>query len=211
MLMGEGLPSQVDVYTFTSMGPQRSGSRTGNPNGIRAWKEDASCIWLAHGLYSKTTGQALKPDYFFRFPGTARSVDWIADFWKPFMRQFTHQVRLIHPTAIIFAEPPVNEMPPLWIPEQGDPTSMICYAPHWYDGITLMNKVTTVLVNPFPNQPLQHFSPWWTIDYLGYKRGQYWSIVSALSFGLSGIHRTFAKQLGLMRQEGLDRIGMTVS
>jgi hypothetical protein len=42
---------------------------------------------------------------------------------------FARAVRSVHATAVIFIEPPVNEHPPLWDVEKGDPTYRIAYAP----------------------------------------------------------------------------------
>jgi hypothetical protein len=193
MLLGEGVPTEIERYKFTWSGPRRAGSVMANSNGVRCWFPGSKCVWLAHGVYDKNTRKAVKPDYFSRHPKTGRKIEWVSDYWKPFVRQFTCQIRLEHSHAIIFIEPPVNEPPPAWRPEEGDPDDRICYTPHWYDGITLMNK---------------QFSSLWTLDYIGYKRGLYWSILGALSFGRSGIHRNFTRQLGLIREEGLKYLGM---
>jgi hypothetical protein len=124
-------------------------------------------------------------------------LDWIATLWKPFVGEFAREMRSVHPHAIVFVEPPVNEKPPQWDTSAAeDPTQRrVCYAPHWYDGLTLMNK---------------HFSTWWTIDYIGYKRGKYLNIALALSVGLNGIKKNFSRQLGTIKDEGLRHIGTLI-
>lgn len=154
-----------------------------------------------------------------------------------FVNRYTHLIRQIHPTAIIFLEPPVNEPPPQWSPmvpplkpfddlhyesevpqklkkdaarlvqqsreylppdhphpEPDDPTRRVCYAPHWYDGITLMNKT---------------FNKYWTVDYIGYKRGRYSNILGAVSVGIKNVRASFTRQLGYIRDEGVEFIGAT--
>jgi hypothetical protein len=194
MLLGEGIKCDVEYWDFGMLGPKKVGTQIVNEEGVRCWKDGYQCIWLSHGVYDKS-GQALIPNYFASAPGEGgKPLDWISYYWKPFIRRYTQTIRDVHSKAIIFVEPPVNEIPPVWEPEAGDPVDRICYTPHWYDGVTLMNK---------------HFSPWWTIDYIGYKRGMYSNILSALSFGYKGIKNNFSKQLGMIRDEGLGYIGDT--
>ena len=194
MLLGEGITCPVEVWEFGWLGPYKAGTTPVNVEGVRVWRDGYTCPWLAHGLYDNETRMAIKPDYFYRHPGNGSHIDWIHQFWKPFVRAFTQTIRSAHQHAIIFVEPPVNEQPPLWNPEDGDPTDRICYTPHWYDGITLMNKT---------------FSSLWTVDYIGYIRGKYWNILGALSFGYGGIKNNFSRQLCLIKDEGTTYLGDT--
>lgn len=193
MLLGEGVSQEVDVWTFGSLGPRRSGSKRVNLDGERCYLPGKSCIWLHHGLYSKQLESCNKPDYFAVNPKTNKKVDWTSDYWKPFVRNYSKKIRDAHQDALIFLEPPVNEPPPMF--EEEDDAEIlrrVVYTPHWYDGITLMNK---------------SFSRWWTVDFIGYKRGIYSSILSALSFGPRGVKDNFARQLGMIKSEGLAFIG----
>ncbi|GJJ72001.1 hypothetical protein EMPS_04358 [Entomortierella parvispora] len=61
----------------------------------------------------------------------------------------------------------------------GDVSENIVVAPHFYDGYT---NVTRDFV-PF------------TLDYLGYKRGIYWSVLGALKFGWSGVGLAWKDQV----------------
>ncbi|KAG0232747.1 hypothetical protein BGX31_005022 [Mortierella sp. GBA43] len=61
----------------------------------------------------------------------------------------------------------------------GDVSENIVVAPHFYDGYT---NVTRDFV-PF------------TLDYLGYKRGIYWSVLGALKFGWSGVAQAWKDQV----------------
>eukprot|EP00158_Paraphelidium_tribonemae_P005343 Partr_v1_DN27291_c0_g1_i1_m38474 putative Glycosyl hydrolase len=194
MLLGHGVACEVENYSFGSLGSRRAGSVVIDPKGVSCWRQGYSCIWQAHGVYDPVSKKSIRPDYFSRHPSSGEKVDWVSDFWRPFVRLYTGIIRSAHKNAIMFVETPVNEIPPAWDPKEGDPKDRICFTPHWYDGITLINK---------------HFSTWWTLDYTGYTRGRYCSILAAISLGLSGIKKNFAKQLGLIREEGLQYIGDT--
>ncbi|KAF9353832.1 hypothetical protein BGX26_008409 [Mortierella sp. AD094] len=61
----------------------------------------------------------------------------------------------------------------------GDVADNVVVAPHFYDGYT---NVTRDFV-PF------------TLDYLGYKRGLYWSVLGALKFGWSGVGNAWTEQV----------------
>ncbi|KAF8932445.1 hypothetical protein BGZ58_007048 [Dissophora ornata] len=61
----------------------------------------------------------------------------------------------------------------------GDVSDNIVVAPHFYDGYS---NVTRDVI-PF------------TIDYLGYKRGIYWSVLGALRFGWSGVEKAWRDQV----------------
>ena len=190
MLLGEGVSCEVEVWDFSWRGPRKASKTVLNQAGERCWRAGYQCPWLSHGVYDRDRGVALKKDYFNPDLEKGKSLDWVHEYWRPFARNFTDFIRARHPKAIIFAEPPVNEAPPMW--DVNRQVDRICYAPHWYDGITLMNK---------------HFSPWYTVDYIGFKRGKYSTVLGALRFGLNGVKSSFASQLGAIREEGLAYMG----
>jgi hypothetical protein len=89
----------------------------------------------------------------------------------------------------------VNEIPPR-LQKGIDPTERIIYSPHWYDGLTLVNKAFG----------------WWNFDYVGLKRGKYGGgVLHALKIGYRDIRQSFAEQLGWIKQEGLDYFGKEVA
>ena len=65
-------------------------------------------------------------------------------------------------------------------------------APHWYDKYTNGTK---------------HFHPSYTIDVVGWKRGEFRTIFGALALGYSAIRASFAKQLNRLFHDGVDLIG----
>jgi hypothetical protein len=149
MLLGQGQQCTVAVWDFTALGPRRVGRQRVTPTAGGCWLSGYRCVWEAHGVYDGSTGRALQPEYFYCNPRSGQPIDWTAELWLPFVRRFGESVRQLHPLAIMFLDTPVNRPPPRC---EGVETR-VCYAPHWYDGITLMNK---------------HFSPWWTLDYVGF-------------------------------------------
>lgn len=193
MMMGQGLATpNVEVYDFTNFGPRLLNTITFDSKGVSCWLENRQCVWATHGVWDISTQTCLIPDYFSRNPETNQSVDFLADFWKPFVRKFTLAIRQHHPRAIMFIEPPVNTEPPKFSAEQGDPTERLVFTPHWYDGLTLTTK---------------HFNEWFTVDYIGFKRGLYSNIVFALRFGEAAIKKCWRGQLEFLRKEGIAQIG----
>ncbi|ORY05646.1 glycoside hydrolase [Basidiobolus meristosporus CBS 931.73] len=210
MLMGEGYACTVETWEVGAFGPQRKGSKHINPQGNSAWfrsKDRTSnsesdrfesydwnasffggCIWAEHGVWDRHTGNLLQPNYFSTFPGTNNPVNFEEHCWKPFVNRFASILRTVQPNAIIFVEPPVNEVPPEW--HDSDATNIV-YAPHFYDGLTLVNK---------------HWG-WWNIDFVGYKRGHYMTILQALRFGSKAIRQCFVDQLQTIKDEGTKYLG----
>ena len=96
--------------------------------------------------FSDASGQpvVLQPGYFSQVGG--RQVDFYADYYWPFVARYTAAIRSVAPEALIFVE---------GVPHQGQPdrlkgsTAGMVYAPHWYDGLTLLSK---------------SFKPWLTVD-----------------------------------------------
>ena len=194
MILGSGGSLEMNVWQFGSFGPYKSKRKiTVNPNHDCVWLSERKCIWAQEGVWDPVTGQALLPHYFSSHPITGKKVDWMTDYWRPFVLDFSRKLRCIDKEAILFIEPPVNEIPISVdnIPAVHDKGEQIVYSPHWYDGITLMKE---------------KFSRW-NIDYLGWKRGHYWFICQALSFGRKNIEKNFVKQLKTIKNEGLRHLG----
>ncbi|KAJ8328198.1 hypothetical protein O5D80_003567 [Batrachochytrium dendrobatidis] len=201
MLLGAGIACQnVQVWDVGSFGPTCVATQTVDPHGIRAWHDNIPCIWADHGVWDPLSHTVLKPDYFSKHPTTGKHINFLTDAWMPFIQKFATGIRSVHSSAIIFVEPPVNAYPPSFSSngEYGSNSSThaldgpLCFAPHWYDGLTLITK---------------HFNTWYGVDYLGFLRGQYSSIAFAVRFGEAGVRSTFKSQLKLLQQEGLDQMG----
>ncbi|KAI9347407.1 glycoside hydrolase superfamily [Zopfochytrium polystomum] len=197
MQLGMGFATDVETWNMTWLGPAKSGTTRLDPKGVSAWLPASAddkwpCVWAQHGVWDPATRRLLRKDYFTRHPVTGAPVDYLKDCWRLFVHRVTRAIRSVHENAFIFVEPPVNIPPPVWDATNGDPTDRIAYAPHWYDGLTLMNK---------------HFSRWYNVDVIGYKRGQYFAVPFALRFGESGVREVFREQIEAVRREGFFYLG----
>ncbi|EPZ33623.1 Glycoside hydrolase, superfamily domain-containing protein [Rozella allomycis CSF55] len=190
MILGEGNSISIENWKFTRIGFRFDKSVIANKGNVRAWNNESECIWAKHGVWDRQTLKILKKDYFFQDPVTRLKVDFHEDFWKPFALKYVNEIRKVHNKAIIFIEPAVNESPPRW--SINDPHDRIVYAPHWYDGYTLIRKA---------------FSAFLTVDFIGYKNGRYPTLLHSFSFGLPGIKGNFSRQLAHILKEGTDLIG----
>ncbi|KAJ1547842.1 hypothetical protein HK405_004811, partial [Cladochytrium tenue] len=199
LLLGMGFATEVETWDLSWAGPHKTGSSFLNPKGAKAWlplqtnsDRKWECVWAEHGVWDPLTRRLLKKDYFAKHPATGQKIDFLADFWRVFVHRVTQHVRTVHRRAVIFVEPPVNEAPPIWDEKKGDPTYRIAYAPHWYDGMTLINK---------------RFNRWFNVDVIGYKRGKYLAVPFAIKFGEYGIRQCFKSQIEMLRRDGFTSLG----
>ncbi|KAG0209728.1 hypothetical protein BGX28_010022 [Mortierella sp. GBA30] len=219
MILGQGYKQTVEFWVSTFFGPKRRGSKTIDPEGVVAWltkekREEKDkrfgwkrstgypaagrCIWAHHGVWDISTQQVLDAAYFYRDPESGEKYDFDSRSFLPFCRRFAQAIRTVHNAAIIFLEPPVNEIPPSLPPPhddedvaQFDITSRVVYAPHWYDGLTLLNKRWN----------------FFNVDYLGVKRGRYPNYAAAIKIGDKAIRECFRTQLACIKDEGQSAIG----
>jgi hypothetical protein len=138
MLLGEGIPQQVAVYSLHPWGMRKDGKRLIDPQSKRAWLEGKSCIWKQHGVWELApNGEArlLRPDYFSQV-GEHR-VDFNRDYLRPFANRYAAAIREIDPKALIFVE----SIPHSALPEWGaEDAGNIVAEVHWYDAMVLMFK-----------------------------------------------------------------------
>ncbi len=138
MLLGSGVPQQVDRWETTVFGPKRRGADVLNPRGLRAWATGRDCIWRANGVWdldAKGEPRLLRPDHFAVVDG--RQVDFVRDYYKPFAVRFARAIRSVHPGALIFLESDPIQPRLDWGPQDAP---RVVYAPHWYDGYVLYTK-----------------------------------------------------------------------
>ncbi|KAI9144532.1 glycoside hydrolase superfamily, partial [Paraphysoderma sedebokerense] len=210
MLLGTGATCDVANWKVTSVGPVPWGSYTVNSEKEVAWLlkrvtpkefEDfvqyespnppqtsfpQGCIWKAMGLYDVNSQELLQPNYFGCNPSTGAAMtmhDFQDTLWLPFSQRFLMEIRTIHQTAMVFLEPPVNEEPP-------NLRNVQIYAPHWYDGLTLITK---------------HWG-FYNMDYLLVKR-KLKTMLTALRFGTHGVRECMRVQLELIKHECEEFIG----
>ncbi|KIH89001.1 glycoside hydrolase family 5 [Sporothrix brasiliensis 5110] len=213
MLTGMGRSVEVDVWEMGGLGPVKSGRKLVDPGGEKAWlpadyddsrygwKRDpgwklGECIWAQHGVWdaSSENDVLLRKNYFAKNPRTGETIDYPCfsdSYFMDYFRANRDIVRKYHPDAIMLLQGPTMELPPNIKGTKDDDERMV-YAPHFYDGITLMTK---------------KWNRTWNVDVLGVLRGRYWHPAFAIRVGESAIRNCFRDQLAAMRQEGLDRVG----
>lgn len=209
MLLGSGIPTTVENWEFKWNGPKKSGHVDVDPQGTVAWLTqdevnntcttfgwqrsaswNAGCIWALHGVWDTISHQVLQPNYFATQPNTEIKTDYMSH-WIEYLVQYAESVRSVHVDAILFVQPPILAVPPKL------PASLkrLVYAPHWYDGLTLVKK------------------KWcnYNVDFINLNRGKYGfgplRFVRALRLGEKSIRQCFVDQLETMKKEGLENIG----
>lgn len=212
ILTGSGRAVEVDTWDMGGMGPYKVGRALIDPHGEIAWLpadyDDSrygytrdpgwkmgECIWAQHGVWDPSTDTLLKKDYFSKHPGNGDHVDYAyfaRNFFMDYFRTYRDSLREHHKNAIILLQGPAMELPPNIKGTVDGEDPLIVYAPHWYDGITLMTK---------------KWNRTWNIDVVGVLRGRYWHPALAIKIGETAIRNSFKDQMAALRQEGLDFIG----
>lgn len=212
MLLGSGIAQKVDVYEFRSLGPAKSGTQVVDPEGVSAWLpadyddsrygwhrdpgwELGRCIWAQHGVWDDKTHELLNAEYF-RYTPEGQPLDhtvfndlYFTQYWN----KFYMGMREVDEKMFLLCQPPVLTIPPE-LKNSPFMDARVIYAPHYYDGLTLINK---------------HWNRWWNVDVLGILRGRYSTPALAIKVGESAIRNCLRDQLAAIKQEGLDRLGPT--
>ncbi|KAI1812509.1 glycoside hydrolase family 5 protein [Poronia punctata] len=211
LLTGSGRPCEVDTWDMGGLGPYKVGRSLIDPHGEMAWlpsdyddtrygwKRDpdwklGECIWAQHGIWDPSQDVLLNKNYFSKNPRTGQVLDYQTftnTYFMDFYRYYRDSIRAIHKSAIMLCQPPTLELPPQ-IKGTVDDDPMMVYAPHYYDGITLMTK---------------KWNRTWNVDVLGVLRGRYLHPAFAIKIGETAIRNSFKEQLAAMRKEGLDYMG----
>lgn len=159
ILTGSGISCEVETWAFGGMGPYKSGTQVVDPKGENAWlskdyddgrygwKRDPAwklgeCVWAQHSVWTPSSQTLLERAYFATDPDTGDAIDYqyfTNKYWLNFYRKYKDGIREVFPDTIIFMQPPTLELPPS-IKNTEDDDRNIVYAPHWYDGLTLMTK-----------------------------------------------------------------------
>ncbi|KAI5813834.1 glycoside hydrolase superfamily [Pyronema omphalodes] len=212
ILTGSGRACEIDTWDFGGTGPYKTGKALVDPKGVKCWlsadyddekygwKRDpgwklGECLWAQHGVWDPNTDTLLQTDYFSKTKD-GKHIDvpaFTQIYFVEHYRRYQQKIRSIHKNAIIFCQPPVLEIPPL-IKGTEDMHERFVYAPHYYDGITLMTK---------------SWNRYWNIDVLGVLRGRYLSPAFAIKIGETAIRNCLRDQLKAMKKEGLDNLGVT--
>jgi hypothetical protein len=179
MLLGAGLPQEVDFYELKATGPKKISRYVVNPNGVSAWRKGCEPVWKQNGVWDMIGGQPclLRPDHFARVNG--RAVKFNQDYFRPFVNRFAESIRQVDPDAIIFVEVEPHKEQPVW--GESDACNIV-FAPHWYDAYVLMFK---------------DFNSWLGVD----------SHASKLVFTPCGIRVSYAGQVERYQRQALAKMG----
>lgn len=159
ILTGSGRACEVETWDFGVMGPYKAGSTLVDPKNQSAWlpsgfddsrygwTRDSEwklgiCIWAQHGVWNPSNDELLRADYFSRDPQTGMTIDYeyfTNNWFMGFYRRYKEAIRSVHSDSILFCQPPVLEIPPSLANTSDDDPNMV-FAPHFYDGLTLLNK-----------------------------------------------------------------------
>lgn len=170
-------PSPMQGMFLGSGFPQRVWHKMLNRERARAWQAGRDCVWKQNGVWdtnARGEPQLLRPDYFVRDGAT-----FARDFYPAFAKRFARAIQSIDPRVLIFVQGEPGEPAPGL--HAGDIPNMV-YAPHWYDGITLMVR------------------RYW--NHLGVDM-----LKRRLVLGADAIQRSFAAQLAVFRHEAHNDMG----
>jgi len=153
MLAASGQAIEVDIWNFGLSGNRKTARRVINPGGERLWKDGYDCVWRQNGVWDlddKGQARLLRPEHFYEVNG--RRIHFGDDYYKPFANRFATAIRQEIPNALIFIETEPGSSPPRW---GKDDAPGIVYAPHWYDGVTLVFNVILPLWARITSNPKQ--------------------------------------------------------
>ena len=141
MLLGAGLPQEVDYWSIGLASIKKTGKHRLNDGRQRAWLPGYDCIWKQNGVWdfdASGTAHLLRPDHFAQVNG--KPVSFNADYYRVFNNRFSETIRSAHPEALVFIESTPDPNP--YKPGELDAKEIV-YAPHWYDGFVLVKKEYT--------------------------------------------------------------------
>lgn len=180
ILLGSGYPQRVQVSPLGLIGFPATRSVLLNREKTSAWLPGKNCVWRENGVWdvdAEGEPRLLRPDHFSSVRG--KSVDFSRDYLVPFTRAFAETIHSVDANALIFMENEVEDQSPLW---SGIADHRGIYAPHWYDGSTLV---------------LKQFTPWLGSDMRTRKP----------IFGRKKIRQSYAAQLKILRDEAEEKLG----
>jgi hypothetical protein len=144
MLLGDGIPQEIEVWERTLLRSRLVERRWLNPRRLRIWREGTAGVWRQNGVWDldeKGRVRILRPHHFAEVNG--RPVDFSRDYVRPFINRFANAIRRVSPRSLIFLETDPRVPPPTWGP--GDAPGIV-YAPHWYDSTVLFLKTYSPLI-----------------------------------------------------------------
>lgn len=173
-------PSPYQGMLLGSGYPQRVWLRMTNQEAARVWLPGYDCVWKQNGVWdvdSRGRPQLLRPAHFTGVQGHANGFR--QEYYPRFALKFADRIRQADPKALIFFQGEPGERAP-HVNSQALANSV--YAPHWYDGITLMVR------------------RYW--NHIGFDM-----LERRIVLGAGAIQQSFALQLGIFRREAETELG----
>ncbi|KAI0023054.1 putative glycosyl hydrolase [Xylariomycetidae sp. FL0641] len=208
MRLGMGRAQTVDEYRLGQTGPHKTGTLAIAPSRacwLQAedprweWTREESwplgtCVWALHGVWDAASGDLQAPGYFDRMPRSSAAacaadndgadpLSFMASYWQEFHARWTATVRAHAAHAILLVQPSVFTPPPATDDDDDEPQRRMAYAPHFYDGLTMMQR---------------RWHARWNADVLGILRGRYRVRARGLRVGKGSVRRVLAAQLGAL-------------
>lgn len=220
--LGMGQTQTVDNYKFGALGPQKDGSVTIDPKGLKLWGtreelgededgynrrwgwkravgwEVGSCIWANHGVWDVETGFVLRPDYFrFRTRSNYGSRgDEVVIEEVEFIDDFWKPHWLLYSSVVRTYQPltVIFVQPPVFAP----PPTLSFAETHGRCAYSPHYYDGLTLVS-------RHWG-WMNADALGLLRGKYkgrvgGEMLSAVKFGERAIRKSLREQIGYLKDD----------
>ena len=148
MLTAAGHSRTIPFFGVEGMGIKELRRDLLNPEGFSCWLKGAEDIWLREGVWGYGDNgepEILQNNYFEKVNG--RPVDFIDDYFSPFVKGYASAIREIIPSIPIYLVPPPiivaggGERLPRDLPDN------VVNASHWYDGPTIGTKIFMDVAN----------------------------------------------------------------
>ena len=174
MLTAAGFPREIPYRAIRGFGIKEIRRDILNPGRSSCWLEGFEDVWRSEGVWGVDEADEpviLRNDYFSVING--RRVDFIDDYFTPFVKRYATAIREVIPDMTVFVVPPFRVEPgegllPADLPEN------VVNAGHWYDELTVGTK-----------------------RFLG--RASYDTRAGKVVMGAGNVQKMFTRQLGSMK------------
>ena len=174
MLTAAGFPREIPYRAIRGFGIKEIRRDILNPGRSSCWLEGFEDVWRSEGVWGVDEADEpviLRNDYFSVI--NRRRVDFIDDYFTPFVKRYATAIREVIPDMTVFVVPPFRVEPgegllPADLPEN------VVNAGHWYDELTVGTK-----------------------RFLG--RASYDTRAGKVVMGAGNVQKMFTRQLGSMK------------
>ena len=140
MITAAGFPREIPYRGIKGFAIREIRRDILNPEKSSCWIEDFEDVWRSEGVWGVDEADEpviLRNDYFSVING--RRVDFIDDYFAPFVKRYAAAIREVVPDMAIFVVPPYSlELGEGLLP--ADLPDNVVNAGHWYDELTVGTK-----------------------------------------------------------------------